>query len=263
MADYAILQEIDKCMKCRGCQVACQRVQGLTQTVGDASKVQPDDPMVIKNQGSNDNPPFVRYSCWHCFNPPCVSTCPLGAMKIDSATGAVYVDHTATDGTKCNPNDARCVSAGRPCAKNCWKGGYPKIGTNAPGTFAYKCHLCYNNPGGPECVKTCPAKALKYDTLANIKAILSATGKDGYGNPGDSWIGTGHVFWARKSPGGGVVATFTPPTTDPFIEDHISPMIEKVLRSPVGPALGIPALLLGGFYALYRRKETLAEEKQP
>lgn len=252
MADMAILQEIDKCMKCRGCQVACKRVQGLTQVVGRAEKIEADDPMVVKCQGQNDAPPYVRYSCWHCYNPPCVPACPLSAMKVDSATGAVYVDQT-----KCNPS-----GCAQQCVKMCRKGGYPKVGTNAPGTYAYKCNLCYNQPNGPACVNTCPGKALTYDTVANIQAKLAGTGSAGYSAPGDGWMGEGHMFWARKSPGGGAMTTFDPPTTDPYIEDHISPMFEKVLKSPVGPALAVPVLALGGLYALIRRRMTLSEAEE-
>ncbi len=245
MADMAILQEMDKCMKCRGCQVACQRVQGLTTTVGNAEKIAADDPMVVKAQGNNDNPPYVRYSCWHCYNPPCVPACPKGAMKVHAATGGVYVDQAL-----CNPAD--CAQQ---CVKNCRKGGYPKVGTNAPGTFAYKCNLCYNQANGPACVNTCPGKALTYDTVANIQTTLS----DHYSATGDVWIGEGHMFWARKSPGGGAIGTFDPPTTDPYIEDHISPMFNKVLKSPVGAALAVPALLFGGLFALFKRREALSE----
>lgn len=245
MADMAILQEIDKCMKCRGCQVACQRVQGLTTTVGKAEKIEADEPMVVKAQASNDSPPFVRYSCWHCSNPPCVPACPLGAMKVDPATSGVYVDKT-----KCNP-----ASCAQQCVRDCRKGGYPKVGTNAPGTYAYKCNLCYDQANGPACVNTCPGKALTYGTVDSIQSTLTTN----YSGTGDVWVGEGHMFWARKSPGAGAIATFDPPTTDPYIEDHISPMFGKVLKSPVGSALAVPALLFGGLFALFKRREALSE----
>lgn len=241
MADYAILQEIDKCMKCRGCQVACQRIQNLGAVSGNAATVQFDDPMVVKTQRSNDAPPYVRYSCWHCINPPCVSTCPLGAMKKDNATGAIYVDQGV-----CNPNNCQ-----RQCVSACWQGGYPKVGVAENGYHAYKCHMCYNRASGPACVETCPAKALKYDTLAAIQAYITAN----YG-AGSVVQGTGHIFWASNN------GTFDPPKTDPFIEDHISPMTGKVLKGPFAAMLSVPALLFGGLYALHRRREALAESKE-
>jgi anaerobic dimethyl sulfoxide reductase subunit B (iron-sulfur subunit) len=262
MADMAILHEIDKCMRCRGCQVACEKKQGLTTIVGNAETVQADDVMVVKAQGSNFNPPFVRYSCWHCYNPPCATGCPFKAMKTGS-NGGVYVDKAL-----CNP--AACHQE---CARDCRKGGYPKIGTNAPGTFAYKCDLCYDRVADatlpvpadgvrkPACVTTCPARALTYDTVDNIKAKLNQNSTTGYSQPGDVWMGEGHVFWARKNVNG-ALATFTPPTTDPFIEDHISPMFGKILKSPVAAAVAVPAVFLGGLYALIQRRIKLSEAKE-
>lgn len=257
MAEMAILQEIDKCMKCRGCTVACQRSQGLTTVTGDNNgKVQADDPMVVKAQGKNDAPPFVRYSCWHCSNPPCKTACPLNAMKVDVDTKAVWIDHSVCDPTSCQQQ----------CVTNCRKGGYPKVATSnpGPGLKAYKCDLCKNRliNGTTACVATCPGKALTYDTLANIQTKLNSTGASGYNNTGDAWIGEGHMFWAMKSPGGGAYAVLTPPTTDPYIEDHISPMFNKVLKSPVGAALAVPALLFGGLFAFFKRREALSEVKE-
>jgi Fe-S-cluster-containing dehydrogenase component len=256
MADYAILQEINKCMKCRGCQVACKRGQGILNVDPDytAEKIQYDNPMVMKNQGKNYDPPFVRYSCWHCTNPPCASACPRGAMKVSAVNGGVYVDKTL-----CTPDTNGCT---RQCITNCRKGGYPRVGTNTPGKFAYKCDLCYDRlsplTGKPICVTACPGKALKYDTVDNIKAQLARNDITGYGQTGDVWVGEGHIFWARKNKNG-ALATFNPPTADPYIEDHISPMFNKLLKSPVTTALALPALAFGGLLAFFKRRETLSE----
>lgn len=262
--EMAILQEMDKCMKCRGCQVACERSQGLTFVPtgagSTAEKVQSDDPMVVKAQGKNDAEPYVRYSCWHCVNPPCASACPRGAMKV-SPVGGVYVDKT-----KCTPGANGCTQQ---CVKNCRKGGYPKVGNNGPGTplYAYKCDMCtdrLDSNGKPACVATCPGKALTYDTLTNIQGTLSSS----YSEQGDVWVGEGHMFWARKSPdtakpiGQRPLGTFDPPTTDPYIEDHISPMFSKLLKGTAMPVIAIPALFLGGLLAFFKRRETLSEVEE-
>lgn len=237
MAHMAILQEIDKCMKCRGCQVACQRVQGLFRVPNydGVPKIAWDDPMVVKPQAANDSPPYVRYSCWHCDAPPCAPACPLGAMAIDSATGAVYVDANL-----CVPDN--CL---RQCRTYCRRGGYVRIrersdipnGVNEE-PLAFKCHLCYNRPEGPACVETCPAGALTYKTRDEIKALAAAY---------PYTAGDGHIIWASKKP-------FTAPASDPFIEDHISPMFGKIAGGSVSKLLTVPTLVAGGLYALYRRR---------
>ena len=43
-------------------------------------KVAPDSRLMIKSQKRVDMGPFMRYSCWHCTNPPCVKRCPFTAM---------------------------------------------------------------------------------------------------------------------------------------------------------------------------------------
>lgn len=244
---YAILQEIDKCTRCRACTVACERVQGLTQPVGNAETIQSDDPVVVKAQRSNESPPFVRYSCWHCSGTPaCTYACPLVAIKKDMGTGTTNTGAVYVDQSKCNPNDSKCVAAGRPCATKCWRGGYPKVGTNAPGTFAYKCNLCKDRIPGlkPACVETCPAGALSFGTASAMETTAKTY---------KYYMGDGHIFWASKNP-------FTAPATDPFIEDHISPMFERILRSPAAKLVAGPALLLGGLYTLYRRRMELRTE---
>lgn len=240
-ADYAILQEIDKCMKCRGCAVACKRRKGLT-AVGTADKVAVDHLTVTKSQRPNDAVPYVKYSCWHCEGAPCIPACPLGAMKKDLDTGAVYVDTSM-----CDPN-----SCSRQCVTNCRRGGYPKVGTNALGFKAYKCDMCKDRivaSKQPLCVETCPAKALTFGTKAFVTNYITA---NNYTNA----IGDGHIYWASKN------VYYDPPTTDPFIEDHISPMFSRALKSPAGKLMVIPAAVFGGLYALYRRKVELATEAE-
>jgi Fe-S-cluster-containing dehydrogenase component len=104
--------------------------------------------------------------------------------------------------------------------------------------------MCYSRPEGPACVETCPAKALTFGNIADIKTAMGAYAYK---------AGDGHMFWASRKP-------FTAPTTDPYIEDHISPMFDRLIKAPVAKALLLPTLLLGGTYALYRRREQLEAE---
>lgn len=316
-SENAILFEVDKCVKCRACTVACERWYqlDLNTLTSDAEAVSADDWVIPKAQTSVDNPPFVRYSCWHCQGAPCASAyqgagqpdsgCPFGAVKIagypktnpnvpadptpaDSSNpgvsviprlkvkGTVYIDFDL-----CNPASPLCR---RQCVRNCFRGGYPRVGYGskdwknfagiAPGGAgtdkpkAGKCMLCWDwislqdqlgntALAQPICVLSCPMKALTYNTRTNIESYLGAN----YGVGGTTLDKvpniqfTGHVYWVSKKP-------FSVPlaSADPFVEDHISPLFDRVLSSSVGKTLAIPGIILGALYALYRRKAELNPE---
>ncbi|MCL5292832.1 MAG: 4Fe-4S dicluster domain-containing protein, partial [Actinobacteria bacterium] len=273
----AILFEVDKCVKCRACVVACKRnwdrnpsasyLTGLKLAgYGNAEKIDTDNPVTVKAQTTVDRGPYVRYSCWHCDNPPCAAHCPFSAVKKDPVTGAVYIKHLpsgAGDTEYCQPGQAACK---RQCLKDCARGGYPRIDGHAgdgSNTKAYKCMMCYGRlldgreladasgnkkPGQvTACVLACPADAVKFGEVGVIQAYASAQGYS-------TWTFTsGNVIWASKK-------AFSAPAADPFVEDHISPVLDTLLRSPVGKAVLVPSLFVGGLYALYARRMNLANE---
>ena len=105
----------------------------------------------------------------------------------------------------------------------------------------------------PACVSSCPAKAMKWDSKANILQYLNDplngfTLADGTQN----WIGNGAIFWAARK------IMLTPPKADPFIEDHITPMANSMVSA--GSKLMIPALLLGGFAVVSMRRAKVEAE---
>ncbi|MHB0976205.1 MAG: 4Fe-4S dicluster domain-containing protein [Candidatus Aquicultorales bacterium] len=277
----AILFEVDKCMKCRACVVACKRNWQRSPSTsflsgrelpryGTAEKIDTDNPIVVKSQTSVDRKPWVRYSCWHCDNPPCSVRCPFSAVKKDTTTGAVYIKQFpsgAGDTEYCQPS-----SCSRQCLKDCGRGGYPRIDGH-PGdglnTKAYKCMMCHGRlldgremtghtgsgaSAAPShakgdvtaCALACPAGAVHYGDKSVLQAYVTAKGYSVVS------AAVGNVIWAGNT-------YFAPPTADPFVEDHISPMIDALLKSPVGKAVVVPSLFVGGLYALYARKVELAK----
>jgi Fe-S-cluster-containing dehydrogenase component len=229
------------------------RIPKYEASYSGAKKISWNDPMVVKSQSPvNDGTPYVRYSCWHCEGAPCATACPLGAMGVDDATGAVYVNRD-----ECDPNNPLCM---RQCRTYCRRGGYPKVreqsecvGEEAP--TMYKCMLCYKDemkvpgPGGikiPQCVATCPAGALTY---GERDAIIAKSRTYKYR------AGDGHIFWASNR-------SFSAPASDPFVEDHISPMAGKLSSGGAAKALAVPSLLVGGLYALYRRRLEVGSENE-
>lgn len=289
-----VIQEYDKCIKCRGCVVSCQRnfvnstlgasldpgTGGGTGITPTADRVSVDDATVIKPQLGFDYPPFIKYNCWHCANPPCAGRCPFKAISKKS-DGSVVIDFNRCDPTACNQE----------CAKDCGHGGYPKIGKgNNVDLKAYKCDMCYGrriplliNDGGtvygnldvidiktfgsfrdeakaavgtadltaidtykvPACVLACPTGALKMGYRDEVDAYVASQGYQfSHGLPGDNWKWAGNVMSA-------------PPTADPMVDDHLVPLTHQLIDGKLVPV----GLLFGGLYLLYRRKiENAAED---
>jgi len=297
MTVMAILQDADKCMRCNGCVVACKREWDLalpldmSDVIPQKSIVNPRQRLAIKSLKRGDMGPFVRFSCWHCPDPPCAYECPYGAIR-KQATGAIDVDNS-----KCQPNLCNPGPGPKPCEVGCQRGGYPKVGVAYQGGLyageqkMNKCTLCTGRAGAdgvvnastalptrarkdgagnwvsdlplpsggtlpnpivpelahePACVSSCPAKAMKWDSKANIVAYLRDPA-NGYTN----WVGTGAVMWASKR------VMIAAPKADPFIEDHIAPLTSSMLSSG---RMVVPTLVLGGLAALGVRKAKVASE---
>ncbi len=288
MAIMAVLQEVDKCTRCRGCVVACQRnfandvfndtggISG-TGTALDADlstdRIRADDPTVVKAQVNIDFPPYVKFNCWQCPSPPCMPACPRGAISKKS-DGSVYIKRLAAPGKNdrqfCNPLDPKCWdNAGYlKCVSACGRGGYPVRGLgDGANDKIWKCDMCFGRrkpgfitdssgattPGSvPACVATCPANSLKFGTWSDMKQyVINKAYPYRFPESMDgSWL------WARRK------GPFGAPTADPLAEDHMAPILQALLNSPVGKVLLVPTLMAGGLYALYARRVKLASEKE-
>ena len=291
MTVMAILQEVDKCIRCNGCVIACKREWKMRQETIGVMKVDYDQRLAIKSQKRVDMGPFVRFTCWHCPDPPCAKRCPTKAIT-KKPNGAVNIDYGLCNIAICDP-----FNTGRyPCQIDCQRGGYPKIGKGsdlyaAADKKANKCTLCSGRAGedsevGPDalpttataaeyaavpgkkhmpaCVFTCPAKAMKWDTQANILAYLRDPANGYVATVGGPWLGSvvgaGSLYWASKK------VVLAPPKADPFVEDHLAPAASGLLSSPIAKAAIIPTILVGGLMALSARRaaneEALAKEEE-
>lgn len=287
-----ILHEVDKCVRCNGCVIACKREWDLKNpsSMADITPqrmvVSPRQRLAIKSQRRVDMGPFVRFTCWHCPDPPCAGACPLGAIA-KQENGAVSVDNN-----KCQPNvcyPSKPAGAPYPCEVACQRGGYPKVGVayeSRPGIVKMnKCTLCNGRAGSdaqitavggnpltglptrakksgadyisaisglavpelahePACVSSCPAKAYRWDTEANIVTYLNANYVDAATGT-KLWTGDGAIKWASKR------QRFTPPKADPFIEDHVAPMASSLFTSG---KMVLPTLVIGGLAAISMRR---------
>ncbi|MDP2233241.1 MAG: hypothetical protein Q8K89_06365, partial [Actinomycetota bacterium] len=164
---------------------------------------------------------------------------------------------------------------------DCQRGGYPKVGVGSDlfaTSKAWKCTLCngvagaeadmvaaYGEPNPtrassaaviavpekkhePTCVYTCPAKAMKWETRDAIVGAGGILASGGY----LSYQGDGSMFWASKKY---IIAA---PKADPFVEDHITPMLSSMLTDSVSKATVVPTLVAGGIIAVIARRIRLA-----
>jgi len=285
----AIFQDVDKCMRCNGCVIGCKRTWQMKALNYGVHKTAPDQRMIIKSQKRVDNGPFIRFSCWHCPDPPCVKRCPFDALA-KHEYGAVSIDPVLCQPDATNDDGVTCT---RQCVADCQRGGYPKVGVGSDVTTeadAWKCTMCYGRAGAdadldaaygnalphnqpvdasgvpdltspisdtvvpelahwPTCVYTCPAKAMKWDTKANIMSYIADADNDYI-----SYCGDGGVFWASKK------YILASPKADPYVEDHVTPLISDVLTKSISKAALVPTIVAGGLLAVIARRQINAGE---
>lgn len=143
---YAILTDLNRCVGCLACSVACKAENGVP--VGKfwtkVLRVGPF-PTVEGGTGADSAMYFLPVGCQHCENAPCVDVCPVGAsVKLED--GTVQVDPETCIG---------CQS----CIPVC---PYGVRYLNEEVGIVEKCTLCHDkleNDELPQCVMQCCARA--------------------------------------------------------------------------------------------------------
>ena len=201
----AIVFDSTRCTGCRACQVACKNWNDLPGYGGSdfgkegATQFNPDgltnprtlSPNTWLIQGLHEvvqsdgtfKQVFIRHSCMHCADPPCVNVCPTHAIsKLDS--GAVVV------------NSGVCIGTGY-CVQAC---PWHAINLDAqPGGTAHKCTLCVDrisNNLPPACVKSCPADALFFGPRDQMLSLAQSRASEIGGQVyGEKEVGGTDVFY--------------------------------------------------------------------
>lgn len=119
----AVYVDVGRCIGCRSCEVACQRVHG------------DDSHIKVHYSGHLASYPIV---CKHCTEATCAIVCATGALLQEEGRVVFLVE--------------RCTGCGL-----CWISC--PYGAIAADKLAHKCDLC-STRDVPACVMTCPAQAL-------------------------------------------------------------------------------------------------------
>lgn len=153
MAHKTIVTDLNRCVGCLGCIVACKTVNDVR--VGSfRNKVLRQGPFPREEGGNwpDIDMYFLPVSCQHCASPECVTVCPTGASHINEEDGTVQIDRDQCIGC------GACLSA---CPYGC---RYIDVDTSV----AEKCDLCASitSEGGlPQCVSQCGGMARWYGDL--------------------------------------------------------------------------------------------------
>jgi carbon-monoxide dehydrogenase iron sulfur subunit len=131
---------------CRGCRI-CELVCSATHEGACSARLSRIH--IDADDFAFDFPAVV---CLQCKSAECYHACPLRdrALCIDPQTGTRYIDAAECDG---------CGA----CAPACPLPSSPIWEKTADGrSVYYKCDLCRDVEGGPQCVAMCPWDAIEY-----------------------------------------------------------------------------------------------------
>jgi formate dehydrogenase iron-sulfur subunit len=268
MAEIAMLNDVSKCMACRGCQVACKQWNGLTGETTDYVGTYENPPdfsantwtrvlfreEIIRNQFRWL---FRKHQCMHCTEAVCVKVCQHSARGYHPL-GFVTIDWQ------------KCQGCGR-CERSCpFK--VPKVGTGPAQDVeqvAYNCIFCADrvtNGLTPACAKSCPSGAIIYGYRSELidrgKARVDTLKEEGYPNAslyGDTERSRLHVMYVLPEK----ISLYDLPS-DADLEAakvNAAALLEGMLPSIgiVGAMVGITGL---GIKCLTDRSERIKQEEE-
>ena len=134
----------NRCLGCFNCERAC----ALHRFACDGNALS-----YIRVKVDFESRIVLTSTCRQCAEAACARVCPTGALVRNPATGIVEVSMET------------CIGCGT-CEYACPSGNVRII--PAAGV-AGKCDLC---GGDPQCVQTCFARALLFDSLANVLTLM-------------------------------------------------------------------------------------------
>jgi len=144
MAQVGWIIDLNKCIGCRTCFVACKS-ENQTPLRTDWRYV------VERERGAYPNPTreFISLACNHCDDPACLKSCPVDAISKRDSDGIVLIDQD------------KCIVC-RYCMFACPYGA-PKIDTDT-GRVS-KCTMCFHRQDAglqPACSTACLTGAIQF-----------------------------------------------------------------------------------------------------
>ncbi|MDP6351091.1 MAG: molybdopterin-dependent oxidoreductase [Alphaproteobacteria bacterium] len=160
MDRLALMIDLERCIGCKSCEVACKQEHGL-------------GPGEYRNRvlwlGRPDRAAldFLTVACQHCERPACLRACPINPKAItkDPVTGVVEVV------------EDRCTGCGE-CVVAC---PYGAMGYDAIDHHSVKCDLCADRRAEgltTACVSVCPGYAIDFGKRDELLAQAEGEGRE-------------------------------------------------------------------------------------
>ncbi|SMC96234.1 Fe-S-cluster-containing dehydrogenase component [Desulfocicer vacuolatum DSM 3385] len=255
---FGCLVDLTRCIGCRKCEEACNRVNGLP-----APEISFDDPTVLDTRrrpheksytvvnryfpGTLDThdqlvPTFVKLQCMHCQDPACASACIVGALT-KKENGSVYYDV------------GKCIGC-RYCMVAC-PFEIPAYEYHDPVTpRVMKCTFCFERiskeNGLPGCAQICPVEAITFGRRDTVMALAKQRLKD---NPGKY---VNHIYGEKEVGGTSWIYISSEPFEDlgfPSLPDRPTPKLAETIQHGLFSYLWSPILLFGVLGGIMRRNE--------
>jgi len=257
---FGILHDTTRCIGCRKCEEACNKVNELPapeQPFDDLSVLDQDRRTrsetytVVNRFKGKDNllPVFVKKQCNHCLEPACASACFVRALRKVN-TGAVIYD------------DSLCVGC-RYCMIAC-PFNIPAYEYNEPLTpRVTKCTMCHPRIEKgllPGCVESCPKEALTFGSREKL-IKLAQRRIEKYPN---AYID--HIYGEHEMGGTSWMTISGTPFSEIGMREDLG--TQTASSYTAGPLAAVPVVvalwpvLLTGIYAISKRKDKIADEER-
>ncbi|MEF8876033.1 MAG: 4Fe-4S dicluster domain-containing protein [Haloarculaceae archaeon] len=184
--DARIFPDVEACIDCGGCVVACKRTWDVPddeQRISVSTMLEGQEGALASNTEAlrNEQSPgetSIPMQCYHCENAPCVSVCPTDSLiKMDDG----FVD----------VRDSLCVGC-QYCLSACPFGApqFPDSDTGAARLFGNggtmdKCTMCEERQDvgkGPACAEECSTDAILVGSADEIADELDKRGSGTFFN---------------------------------------------------------------------------------
>ena len=257
---FGILHDTTRCIGCRKCEEACNKVNELPvpeqpfddlSVLDESRRTRPDAYTVVNRFMKKDSqlPAFVKKQCNHCLEPACASACFVRALR-KARTGAVIYDASLCVGCR------YCMVA---CPFN-----IPTYEYNEPLTpRVAKCTMCHPRIEKgllPGCVEICPKEALAFGPRERLVKIARRR-IEKYPN---AYID--HIYGEQEMGGTSWMTISGTPFSEIGMREDLGNQTASSFTA--GPLAAVPVVvalwpvLLTGIYAISKRKDKIADEER-